>query len=60
MAKGISNLEEEWYLNNVNEIYITLYTNHKDLISLLEKNNYTYYYDNTNNEKVYVNKIKEF
>ena len=26
--------------NNVNEIYITLYTNHKDLINLLEKNNY--------------------
>ncbi len=46
--------------NNVNEIYITLYTNHKDLINLLEKNNYKYYCDNTNNEKVYVNKIKEF
>ena len=46
--------------NNVNEIYITLYTNHKDLINLLERNNYTYYCDNTNNEKVYVNKIKEF
>lgn len=46
--------------NNVNEIYIILYTNHKDLINLLEKNNYKYYCDNTNNEKVYVNKIKEF
>ena len=46
--------------NNVNEIYITLYTNHKDLINLLEKNNYKYYCDNTNNKKVYVNKIKEF
>lgn len=46
--------------NNVNEIYITLYTNHKDLINLLEKNNYTYYCDNTNNERVYVQKIKEF
>lgn len=40
--------------------YITLYTNHKDLINLLEKNNYTYYCDNTNNERVYVQKIKEF
>lgn len=46
--------------NKVNEIYITLYTNHKDLINLLEKNNYTYYCDNTNNERVYVQKIKEF
>lgn len=46
--------------NNVDEIYITLYTNHKDLINLLEKNNYTYYCDNANNERVYVNKIKEF
>ena len=46
--------------NKVNEIYITLYTNHKDLINLLEKNNYTYNCDNTNNERVYVQKIKEF
>lgn len=46
--------------NKVNEIYITLYTNHKDLINLLEKNNYTYYCDNTKNERVYVQKIKEF
>lgn len=46
--------------NNVNEIYITLYTNHKDLINLLEKNNYIYYCDKYNNEKVYINKIKEF
>ena len=37
-----------------------MYTNHKDLINLLEKNNYTYYCDNTNNEIVYVQKIKEF
>lgn len=42
--------------NKVNEIYITLYTNHKDLINY----NYTYYCDNTNNEIVYVQKIKEF
>lgn len=46
--------------NNVNEIYITLYTNHKDLINLLEKNNYIYYCDKSNNEKVYINKIKKF
>ncbi|MCI7333229.1 MAG: hypothetical protein MSH48_06220 [Mollicutes bacterium] len=46
--------------NNVNEIYITLYTNHKDLINLLEKNNYIYYCDKYNNEKVYINKIKKF
>lgn len=46
--------------NNVNEIYITLYTNHKDLINLLEKNNYIYYCDKHNNEKVYMNKIKKF
>lgn len=46
--------------NNVNEIYITLYTNHKDLINLLEKNNYIYYCDKSNNERVYTNKIKEF
>lgn len=46
--------------NNVNEIYITLYTNHEDLINLLEKNNYIYYCDKTNNERVYINKIKEF
>lgn len=46
--------------NNVNEIYITLYTNHKDLINLLEKNNYIYYCDKFNNERVYINKIKEF
>ena len=37
--------------NNVNEIYITLYTNHKDLINLLEKNNYIYYCDKYNNER---------
>ena len=46
--------------NNVNEIYTTLYTNHKDLINLLEKNNYIYYCDKYNNEKVYINKIKKF
>ena len=46
--------------NNVNEIYITLYTNHKDLINLLEKNNYINYCDKYNNEKVYINKIKKF
>lgn len=46
--------------NDVNEIYITLYTNHKDLINLLEKNNYIYYCDKYNNEKVYINKIKKF
>ena len=46
--------------NNVNEIYITLYTNHKDLINLLEKNNYKHYCESTNKERVYVNKIKEF
>ena len=46
--------------NNVNEIYITLYTNHEDLINLLEKNNYIYYCDKSNNERVYINKIKEF
>ena len=46
--------------NKVNEIYITLYTNHKDLINLLEKNNYIYYCDKYNNEKVYINKIKKF
>ena len=46
--------------NNVNEIYITLYTNHKDLINLLEKNNYIYYCDKYNNEKVYINNIKKF
>ena len=45
--------------NNVNEIYITLYTNHKDLINLLEKNNYIYYCDKSNNEKVYINNIKK-
>lgn len=46
--------------NNVNEIYITLYSNHEDLINLLEKNNYIYYCDKFNNERVYINKIKEF
>ncbi len=45
--------------NNVNEIYITLYNNHEDLINLLEKNNYVYYCDKSNNERVYINKIKE-
>lgn len=46
--------------NNVDEIYITLYINHEDLINLLEKNNYIYYCNKSNNERVYVNKIKEF
>ena len=46
--------------NNVNEIYTTLYTNHKDLIKFNRKNNYIYYCDKSNNEKVYINKIKKF
>lgn len=59
-TKYLELVHREAIKNNINEIYITLYTNHKDLINLLEKNNYAYYCDNTNNERVYVNKIKEF